>query len=117
MQTLQSNLIIRPAAVEDRADLARLAALDSADVPAYPLLVAEVQGRLQAAVSIRDGEAIADPFVPTDHLVRFLRSRISRVQGGPRRPGRSRRRGRGADRVHPGAAEIIPPRYWIRPVA
>jgi hypothetical protein len=52
----------------------RIAALDSVRVPAAPLLVAEVDGHVRAAVSIEDGRAIADPFHPTRDLVELLRT-------------------------------------------
>lgn len=57
----------------------RLAALDSATVPPPPLLVAEVDGELRAAVSLHDGRAIADPFTRTAHLLDVLRTRIASV--------------------------------------
>ena len=57
----------------DRAAVARLAALDSTDVPASPVLVAEVDGEPQAALSLRDGSVAADPFSPTAQLVSLLR--------------------------------------------
>ena len=53
----------------------RLAALDDRRVPAEPLLLAETNGRLVAAVSCRTGEAVADPFEPTAHLIAMLRAR------------------------------------------
>jgi hypothetical protein len=36
-------------------------------------MLAEVDGRLVAALSERTGEAVADPFEPTAHLVEMLR--------------------------------------------
>ena len=58
----------------DRRSLERLAALDDRRVPAQPVVLAEVGGRLVAALSERTGEAVADPFEPTAHLVAMLRS-------------------------------------------
>ena len=52
----------------------RLAALDDRRVPAQPVVLAEANGRLVAALSERTGEAVADPFEPTAHLVAMLRS-------------------------------------------
>ena len=57
----------------DRRSLERLAALDDRRVPAQPVILAEVGGRVVAALSERSGEAVADPFEPTAHLVEMLR--------------------------------------------
>ena len=68
-------LVIRPAYPDDHAPLARLAALDSRrPLPtAGPVLVAERDGQILAALSPADGRAIADPFSPTADLVALLR--------------------------------------------
>jgi hypothetical protein len=65
-------ITIRPAYADDDVAVRRLAALDSAPVPTNPLLLAEVDGELRAAVSLRDGRAIADPFEYTAGLVALL---------------------------------------------
>jgi hypothetical protein len=79
MSTLfTSPVTIRPSRAADSAGIRRLAALDSAPVPQGPLLLAEVDGRLLAAVSVPDGRAIADPFARTLTLVDMLR-----VAAGP----------------------------------
>jgi hypothetical protein len=70
---------IRPAYPTDVRALHRLAGLDSSVVPAEPLLVAEVDGELRVAVSMSDGAAIADPFVPTVHVVQMVRDHIART--------------------------------------
>ena len=67
-------ITVRPYLPDDRRSLERLAALDDRRVPAQPVVLAEVKGRLVAAVSERTGEAVADPFEPTAHLVAMLRS-------------------------------------------
>jgi hypothetical protein len=64
---------LRPYLPLDRRSLERLALLDDKRVPAQPVLVAETNGRLVAAFSKRTGEAVADPFEPTAHLVAMLR--------------------------------------------
>jgi hypothetical protein len=77
METVTSHsLTIRPAYPDDASALRRLAALDSAGVPAEPLLVAEIDGQLQVAVSTADLTAIADPFEPTAHIVELVRGHI-----------------------------------------
>ena len=74
---------LRPATGCDPPGWQRLAQLDSALVPDGRLLVAEASGRLVAALSVESGQAIADPFTPTAHLVAALR-----VQGaGPKEGG------------------------------
>jgi hypothetical protein len=74
MNTLLSQITIRPGYADDRLTLHRLAALDSAAVPAEPLLVAELDGELSAALSLHDGTSIADPFRPTAEIVALLRA-------------------------------------------
>ena len=66
-------ITVRPYLPDDRRSLERLALLDDRRVPAQPLMLAEVDGRLVAALSERTGEAVADPFEPTAHLVEMLR--------------------------------------------
>ena len=84
------SITIRPAYADDDSALARLAALDSAAAPPKsPLLVAEVDGELRAALSLRDGTAIADPFVPTMDLLELLRTHAA---AGRRETRRGRRR-------------------------
>jgi len=63
----------RYAEPDDREALERLAALDTAPPLARPLLVAELDHAMVAAIDTR-GEVIADPFVPTSRLVRRLRA-------------------------------------------
>ena len=82
MVTLKApeSITIRPAYADDRGALFRLAALDSAaGVPAAPVLVAEVDEELRAALSLADGSVIADPFFPTQHLVRLLHAHAAAV--------------------------------------
>lgn len=69
-----ASVTMRRANIRDDAALERLAQLEGRAIPAEPVLVAEVDGRVLAAVSIADGEAIADPFAPTRHLVEMLRA-------------------------------------------
>jgi hypothetical protein len=79
---------IRPACPDDAPALWRLAALDSSSVPAEPVLLAEIDGHVRAAVSISDLEAISDPFVPTANIVEMLRDYIARTaadEPAPRR--------------------------------
>jgi hypothetical protein len=74
---------LRPASCADAGALERLAELDSARVPDGALLVAESAGALRAAISLETGEAIADPFTPTAHVVDALRAHAA---GHSKRP-------------------------------
>jgi hypothetical protein len=71
---------IRYAFPDDAQALGRLAALDSSEVPAGPLLVAEVEGELRAGLSLRGGAVIADPFVRTAALVDLLQTRARQLR-------------------------------------
>jgi hypothetical protein len=84
-----NNLTLRSATAADTAALATLAALDSRDVPAAPQLIATDGDHLIAAVSARDGSAIADPFVRSAEAVEMLRRRARQLSATPR----PRRRG------------------------
>jgi hypothetical protein len=78
--TNTAPITIRRAHPEEPGVL-RIATLDSARVPAAPLLVAEVNGQVRAAVSIEDGRAIADPFHPTSDLLELLRTHAAASAG------------------------------------
>lgn len=85
MDTLHSQIMIRPGYADDQRALLRLAALDSAEVPAGPLLVAEVDGELSAALSLGNAAAIADPFRPTAEIVALLRAHAAAATPAPRK--------------------------------
>ena len=96
-----STIVIRRAVTGDIAGLARLATLDSARPLTGEILVAEHDGHPRAALSLHDGRAIADPFLPTAGDVALLRTRAGLLHGGDR--AHSLRRGLRA-RVHPARA-------------
>jgi hypothetical protein len=73
-------ITIRDAYPDDGPALGRLAALDSRELPRRPLLVAEVDGVLWAALSIPDGETIADPFRGTVGVLELLRARAAQLR-------------------------------------
>jgi hypothetical protein len=75
------------ASSRDARDLDRLAQLDSARAPVGPTLVAEVDGELVAALPVRGGRPLADPFRPTADLVGLLEMRAAQLlrDGKPRR--------------------------------
>jgi hypothetical protein len=69
-----SNAVtIRAAHPTDNEALRRLAERDSARPIDEPAVVAQVDGELRAAVSVRTGDTVADPFHPTAELVNLLR--------------------------------------------
>jgi hypothetical protein len=72
----------------DEDDVVRyIAELDSASPPGGEVLLALVDGDPIAAMSLRDGHVVADPFVPTAGAVALLRIRAMHLAGG-----RTRRR-------------------------
>jgi hypothetical protein len=79
------TITIRPAMPADAAALAMLAKLDSAPLPAGPLLLAETNGQLRAAVALCDRAALANPFHPTAAIVQLLLARAEQLCGEPRR--------------------------------
>jgi hypothetical protein len=93
---------IRPAREADDTALSRLATLDSATVPAGPVLVAEIDGELVAALGVHSGAVVADPFVPTSEVVELLATRARRLAPRHRRrplAARRQRRHASAPRV------------------
>lgn len=88
------SVTIRQAFPDDALALVRLGALDSAEVPPQPMLVAEMNGELRAVLSMRDGSVIADPFHRTAAFVQLLRARAEQLAAGSRARDRSARRTR-----------------------
>jgi hypothetical protein len=82
------SITIRLSGPDDHRALHRLAALDSAFVPSGWMLLAEVADEPWAAVEVRTGQAIADPFRPTADIVALLRMRAARLRGDEESPRR-----------------------------
>lgn len=78
-ETPVTRVTLRYAAAADAERLKLLADLDSAVAPCGAVLVAEVDGRLRAALPLDGGTAIADPFHRGDELVELLRMRASQL--------------------------------------
>ena len=78
-------VLVRPARTVDAADLAALAVLDSAAPLTGDVLLAVSGGEVAAAMSLDTGAVVADPFVPTAHLIDLLRTA---ARPAPRRHGR-----------------------------
>jgi len=75
-------ITIRRARLDDARTLRDLAGLDSSPrVPRGEVLLAELDGKPVAALSMTDGTKVADPFVPTAHVVHMLDVRSRALQG------------------------------------
>lgn len=74
-----TDITVRRAVAGDRAELERLAALDSGTPPRGPALVAEADARVLAALPLGSGRPIADPFEPTAPIVALLRLRAEQL--------------------------------------
>jgi hypothetical protein len=75
-----SPLVIRLAVAADAGSLRRLAHMDSARPLSGQALLAEQDGSVIAALSLRDGAAIADPFVASAEAVAMLRLRAMQLR-------------------------------------
>ncbi len=75
-----ASVTVRLATSDDRRELERLAALDGAEAPpASPVLIGAVMQRPVVALSLADGNLVADPFTPTCELVELLRLRARQL--------------------------------------
>ena len=68
-------ITIRISTEADSARIHELAELDGHAAPKGEAVLAEVNGRLVAAVGVADGVAVADPFVLTSDTLEVLRVR------------------------------------------
>jgi hypothetical protein len=79
----QPSVTVRLGTTDDVAALKRLAGLDSRPIPPGPHLVAEREGRVDAALSLATGELIADPFRRTAELGELLRCQAGGLRAHP----------------------------------
>ena len=70
-----TTYVIRGARISDARDLERIAALDSQRPLDGHILVGEIDGRAEAAMSLDDGRLVANPFIHTESLAAHLRIR------------------------------------------
>jgi hypothetical protein len=75
-----SPVVLRLATAGDQRSLERLAQLDSQSPPVGTTLMAELRGRPVAALSLGDGQEIADPFVATGEIRALLRLRAAQLR-------------------------------------
>src|SRR5437764_9237080 len=78
-ETPVTRLTLRYGSAADATRLRRLAELDSASAPTGPVLVAEVDGRLRAALPLDGTRAIADPFHRGEELIGAPRLRAAQL--------------------------------------
>jgi hypothetical protein len=74
------SITIRPAHEDDAGALERLAELEERQVPAGPLLLAEIEGTIEAAVAIASGDAIANPFAASAEIISLLELRAGQLR-------------------------------------
>ncbi|MGZ4183734.1 MAG: hypothetical protein ACXVUL_23980 [Solirubrobacteraceae bacterium] len=82
---------IRLATADDDAALRRLAEIDSQDPLAGPVLLGELGGKPQAALSLADGRVIANPFLATAQLLAHMRMRAGAIGAYEHTPSLSER--------------------------
>ena len=83
---------IRLATADDDTALRRLADIDSqASLTTSPVLVGELDGQPEAALSLVDGRVVANPFLPTAQLRAHLRIRAGALVAYERTPSLSAR--------------------------
>ncbi len=75
----RSEIAIRSARPDDVLVIRRLAQLVDRAVPAGPMLVAESDGAVVAALSTATGDIVSDPFRTTGDLVALLQLRSAQL--------------------------------------
>ena len=75
-----ATLTLRLATAEDAQALERLAVLYDRPALAGPIVLALVEGELQAALSLEGGSELMEPFLPTAGLVDLLELRARQLR-------------------------------------
>ena len=88
--TQNHEMTIRRADTGDALALGRLAQMDGTRYGGTPVLVADVDGRIVAALPLDGSRAFADPFVRTAQTVAMLRLRLEQLDAPQARQGVSR---------------------------
>lgn len=78
-RTPVTRVTLREAVAADRERLRALAQLDSGEMPSGGALVAEVDGRLRAALPLDGGQPLADPFHRGLELIDLLQLRARQL--------------------------------------
>jgi hypothetical protein len=76
---VREPVVLRLATVRDAEAIERLALLESRPGPDSRCVVAEVEGKIVAALPLRGGKILADPFRPTAHLIPLLELRAEQL--------------------------------------
>ena len=71
------DVAVRCAFPDDWNALERLAELDGVHLPHGPMLLAEVDDELRAALCLADGTVLADPFYRTAEILRERAAQLS----------------------------------------
>jgi len=80
MRNTTTNITIRQLTAADSVAVNRLAELESTGAPTGPMLGAEVEGTLLAAISIPSGTIVADPFSRTAEIADLLEVRVAQLR-------------------------------------
>ncbi len=78
--TMPESVVIRQARDSDLPLVGDLAVIDSSEPLGGSILVAVVDGRPWAALSLDDGRTVADPFKPSASSVELLRVRADQLR-------------------------------------
>ena len=73
------TITLRLCRVGDNPALAKLAALEERSIPEGQFVLAELDGRIVAALPLDGSPALRDPFVRTAHLQRLLELRVAQL--------------------------------------
>jgi hypothetical protein len=100
-QPAKESVLLRLTTIGDAEAIERLAALEGMPEPDCRCIVAEIDGTVVAALPLRGGKFMADPFRPTAHLVPLLELRAKQLAASTRtqRPTGLRRLVRAFDRA------------------
>jgi hypothetical protein len=82
------TVALRLAERDEAAVVRRLASLDDQPALQGPVLLAVLDGEVEAAISLEDRRVIANPFLVTRDLVQLLRVRAEHIAGPDPRRGR-----------------------------
>ena len=88
---MSQTVVLRPAGTDEQATVRRLSYLDSSRPLRGEVMLGYVGEQAVAAVSLRDGRVVADPFVHSADVVEMLRAYAEGVRAG--RANRHRARG------------------------
>jgi hypothetical protein len=78
------KVTIRPARAADLGDLTRLAELSERRLPTGPVLVAEVESELVAALPLEGGPLLSDLWRPTHDVAQLLELRSEQLRAAER---------------------------------